>query len=132
VPTVLSRVSFEELYVAAQLVWADKKTAKEIAISSHAILDQVHKRKPNFYSGRRATALVSGLFYLLSFRFDSVKKQNELASKLGTTDVTIRASYRKWLIAFPDLFVDVIGKFAQDNSLKYFVLVDLKREPELH
>ena len=128
----MSRVSFEELYAAAQLVWADKKIAKKVAVNSYAILNQVYKRKPTFYSGRRATAFVGGLFYLLGFRFDSVKKQNELASKLGTTDVTIRASYRKWLIAFPDLFVDVIGKLAQDSSLKYFVLIDLKREAGTH
>jgi transcription initiation factor TFIIIB Brf1 subunit/transcription initiation factor TFIIB len=123
----MEKVSLEELHAAAQLVWADSKTAKEIAIQAYIILNQVKERKPTFYSGRRATALVGGLFYLLGFRVNSVKKQYEIAAKLDITDVTIRASYRKWLIAFSDLFDDVIDKLAQDNSLKYFVLIDLKK-----
>jgi hypothetical protein len=57
-----------------------------------------------------------------------VKKQIELACKIGTTDVTIRKYYRQWLISFPDLFGDVIGKLAQHESLKYFVLLDLKQK----
>jgi hypothetical protein len=33
-----------------------------------------------------------------------------------------------WLRTFPELFVDVIGKMASDQNLKYYVLVDLKNE----
>ena len=71
---------------------------------------------------------MGGLFYLLGFRYNDVKKQIELACKLGTTDVTIRKSYREWLVSFPDLFADVIGKLAQHESLRYFVLLDLKQK----
>jgi hypothetical protein len=120
-------ISFDELSAAAQLVWSDKRVAGQIALGSYSILNSVRKRRITFYSGRRAKALVGGLFYLLGFRFDAVKKQNELADVLGITDVTIRLSYRRWLIEFTDLFVDVIGKLAQDESLKYFVLIDLKQ-----
>jgi hypothetical protein len=120
-------ISFDELSAAAQLVWSDKRVAGQIALGSYSILNSVRKRRITFYSGRRAKGLVGGLFYLLGFRFDAVKKQNELADVLGITDVTIRLSYRRWLIEFPDLFVDVIGKLAQDESLKYFVLIDLKQ-----
>jgi hypothetical protein len=55
-----------------------------------------------------------------------VKRQRELAWRLGTSDVTIRTSYRQWLQEFPDLFSDVIAKFAQDKELRYFVLLNLK------
>ena len=63
----------------------------------------------------------------MGFRFDDVKKQSQLAAKLGTSEVTTRKSYREWLTDFPDLFVDVIGKLAKDNNMKYFVLIDLKQ-----
>ncbi len=84
--------------------------------------------KFSFFSGRRSTWIVGGLLYLLSYRYDSVKKQNELADVLGTTDGTIRDSYRLWLKTFPDLFMDVIGKFANDEKLRYFVRIDLIKE----
>ncbi len=62
----------------------------------------------------------------MSYRYDSVKKQRELADRLGTSDVSIRTNYRQWLEEFPDLFLDVIGKFATDGSLRYYVLLNLK------
>ncbi len=124
---MIDRISLDELSAAAQLVWLDKVVARKVALGSFSILNQVYKRKVTFYSGRRARGLVGGLFYLLGFRYGDVRKQNELADKLGTTDVTIRMSYRKWLVEFPDLFEDVIGMMAQDENLKYFVLIDLKQ-----
>ncbi len=123
----MDRISFDELLAAAHIVWPDKPTARKVATNAYSILNLVQKRKVSFYFGRKSRAVVGGLFYLLGFRYDCVKKQNELADKLGTTDVTIRQSYRKWLIEFPDLFDDVINKLAQEESLKYFVLIDLKQ-----
>ena len=121
-----NRISFDNLLDTAQIIWSNKATVRKVAADSYSILTKVQGRKTTFCSGRRATALVGGLFYLLGFRYNDVKKQNELARKLGTTDVTIRKSYREWLIDFPDLFVDIIGKLAQHESLKYFVLLDLQ------
>lgn len=92
------------------------------------IIAKAHKRKFAFFNGKTSRGLVGGLFYLLGHKYDVVKNQKELADRLGTTDVTIRASYRNWLEAFPDLFLDVIGKLAQDQNLRYYVLTDLKRK----
>lgn len=39
--------------------------------------------------------------------------------------MTVRTSYRSWLKEFPDLFLDVIGKFAEHSNLRYFVLLEL-------
>ena len=125
---MINRISFDELLAASQIIWSDKKTVDKVAKNSFFILNHVQKRKITFYSGRRARAIVGGLFYLLGYRFDDIKKQNELADKLSTSDVTIRMSYRKWLTEFPDLFEDVIEKLAQDENLKYFVLIDLKQQ----
>jgi transcription initiation factor TFIIIB Brf1 subunit/transcription initiation factor TFIIB len=122
----MERISFDNLVDTAQLIWSNKTTVHKVAADSYSILTKVQGRKTTFCSGRRATALVGGLFYLLGFRYNDVKKQNELACKLGTTDVTIRKSYRKWLMDFPDLFVDIIGKLAQHESLKYFILLELQ------
>jgi hypothetical protein len=125
---MIDRISFDELLAASQIIWSDKKTVEKVAKNSYSILNHVQKRKVTFYCGRKARAIVGGLFYLLGYRFDDVKKQNELADKLSTSDVTIRLSYRKWLTEFPDLFEDVIEKLAQDENLKYFVLIDLKQQ----
>ena len=127
----MERISFDELLAEAQQVWTDKRTVVKIAKDSYGILCQVEKRKITFYSGRRARALVGGLFYLMGYRYDEVKKQNELAYKLSTTDVTIRRMYREWLTSFPDLFVDVIGKLSQDESLRYYILIDFKRSQQI-
>ena len=124
----MERISFDNLLDIAQTIWSNKTTVHKVAADSYLILTKVQSRKTTFYSGKRAKALVGGLFYLLGFRYDDVKKQIELACKIGTTDVTIRKSYRQWLISFPDLFGDVIGKLAQHESLKYFVLLDLKQK----
>ena len=123
-----NRISFDNLLDTAQIIWSNKATVRKVAADSYSILTKVQGRKSTFCSGRRATALVGGLFYLLGFRYNDVKKQIELACKLGTTDVTIRKSYREWLVSFPDLFADVIGKLAQHESLRYFVLLDLKQK----
>jgi transcription initiation factor TFIIIB Brf1 subunit/transcription initiation factor TFIIB len=127
----MERISFDNLVDIAQMIWSNKTTVHKVAADSYSILTKVQGRKTTFCSGRRATALVGGLFYLLGFRYNDVKKQNELACKLGTSDVTIRKSYREWLISFPDLFADVIGKLAQHESLKYFVLLELQDKSSL-
>jgi len=90
-------------------------------------MNQTYIRKFAFFNGKSAKSIVGGLFYILGFRHDAVKKQNELADQLGTTDVSIRVSYRKWLETFPDLFLDVIAKLASITAFQTYVLIDLKQ-----
>ncbi len=125
---MVNRVSCDELLFAARLVWVDKGISRQIAFDSYTIFEIVEERKINFCSGRKFRALAGGLFYLLSFRYGNPVKQSEIAKRLGASEVTIRESYRKWLIAFPDLFRDIIEKLSHEDSLKYFVLIDLKQE----
>jgi hypothetical protein len=89
---------------------------------------KIQTRKKAFFFGRAPRSIVCGLFYLLGFRYDVEKKQREIAKTLGTNEVTIRTSYRELLNAFPDLFLDIIGKFAQHKDLKYFILLDLDQK----
>ena len=126
--SILKRIPFEEVLAAAHTVWADKSTAVKIALETVEIISRVYKRKFMFINGKSSKGLVGGLFYLLGYRHSVVKKQYEIADKLGTTDVTIRNSYRQWLMEFPDLFLDVIAKFAKDDNLRYFVLLDLEQK----
>jgi transcription initiation factor TFIIIB Brf1 subunit/transcription initiation factor TFIIB len=124
------RLSFDEVFAAARIMWVDKSTADKIAENAVEVIERTSREEINFYNGKTSRGLISGLFYLLSYRFDSVKKQRELAWKLGTSDVTVRTSYRQWLSEFPDLFSDVIAKFEANKELRYFVLINLKQKLE--
>jgi len=123
----MNRITLSELLAATQLVWLNKETCRKVAQNCYEAISEAEKRKVTYCSGRKARALVAGLFYIMGYRFDCVKKQNDLANRLGTTDVTVRISYRKWLMDFPDLFRDVINKMGQDENLKYFILIDLAK-----
>jgi hypothetical protein len=116
--SALDRLS-SEVAAAAKTVWLDQITAEKIASSALEIITNANKSKFAFFSGKSSRGLIGGLFYLLGFRHDAEKKQKELAEKLGTTDVTIRASYRKWLEEFPELFADVNDKITNNNSHSY-------------
>jgi len=104
-----------EVTEAAKAVWPNSVNAEKIAANALEIITNAHKSKFAFFSGKSSRGLIGGLFYLLGFRYDAEKKQKELAEKLGTTDVTIRASYRKWLEEFPELFADVNDKITNNN-----------------
>jgi hypothetical protein len=113
-----------EVTEAAKAVWSNPVNAEKIAAGALEIITNARKSKFAFFSGKSSRGLIGGLFYLLGFRYDAEKKQKELAEKLGTTDVTIRASYRKWLEEFPDLFADVNDKIANNSSLGSFASSD--------
>ena len=125
---ILRRLSPEEVAVAARTIWPNQLIANAISDETVGIIVKTHKRKFSFFNGKTSRGIVGGLFYLLGYKYDSVKNQKELADRLGTSDVTIRSSYRNWLEEFPDLFQDVIGKLAKDQNLRWYVLVDLRRK----
>ena len=125
--SLLRRIPPAEISVAARSVWLNKSIADTIALETIKIMNQTYIRKFAFFNGKSAKSIVGGLFYILGFRHDAVKKQNELADQLGTTDVSIRVSYRKWLETFPDLFLDVIAKLASITAFQTYVLIDLKQ-----
>ena len=118
--SITNRLS-SEVIAAAKTVWLDQVIAEKIASSALEIIADANKSNFAFFSGKSSRGLIGGLFYLLGFRYDAVRKQKELAEKLGTTDVTIRASYRKWLEEFPDFFADISDKIINNNNQGYFV-----------
>lgn len=48
----LKRISFDELFASAQLIWADKGFAQNIALESYNIINSVEKRKVNFFGAK--------------------------------------------------------------------------------
>lgn len=116
----------EEVLAAAHTVWSDTIVADQVALSTMEIISKTYSRKFVFFNGKSSKSLVGGLFYILGFKYDVPKKQRELADKLSTTDVTIRSSYKQWLETFPDLFLDVLAKLAQDSAFRQYVLIDFK------
>jgi transcription initiation factor TFIIIB Brf1 subunit/transcription initiation factor TFIIB len=122
------RITLEEVIAAAKTVWLNQTVANTIGKETVDIMLKTHKRKFSFFTGKTSRGIVGGLFYLLGYKYDVVKNQKELADCLGTTDVTIRASYRDWLEVFPNLFQDVVAKLAIDQNLRWYVLVDYRRK----
>jgi transcription initiation factor TFIIIB Brf1 subunit/transcription initiation factor TFIIB len=128
--SILKRIPMEDIVTLAHALWSDKAIADKVAADTDATISQAYQRKFVFFNGKSAKYVVGGLFYLLSFRYDSIRKQREIADKLGTTDVTVRASYRQWLANFPDLFPDVIGKLSENPAFRYSLLIDLQLNVE--
>ena len=77
----LKRIPFEEVLAASHILWTSKSLADQIALDSLEIINKSYRRKFSFFSGRRSTWIVGGLLYLLSYRYDSVKKQKELGRR---------------------------------------------------
>ncbi len=125
--SLLKRIPHDEVAAASHNIWLNTETADKIASDAIKIINKTYTRKFSFFTGKSARSLVGGLFYLLGFRYNNVKRQKELADKLGTSDVSIRLSYRQWLETFPDLFLDVLGKLAQDKDLRSYVLFTFKQ-----
>lgn len=123
-----NRISPEEVSMAARTVWANRRIADTIGEETVDIMMKTYKRKFSFFCGKTSRGLVGGLFYLLGYKYDDVKNQKELADLLGTSDVTIRVSYRSWLEEFPDLFQEVVGKLARDQNLRWYVILDYRRK----
>ncbi len=129
--SIFRRISQEEVSIAAQLIWSDKTVANKVTSDALETINRTHKRRFVFFNGKSSKNVVGGLFYLLGYRYNDVKKQRELADQLNTTDVTIRASYRQWLKEFPDLFNDVIGKLAENKNTSLHYYMHLNFNPKV-
>jgi transcription initiation factor TFIIIB Brf1 subunit/transcription initiation factor TFIIB len=85
-------------------LWQDQLSAAEaIASEASLILIQAYEKKPFFFSGKSEKGILSGLFYHLGQKYESVKTQHAIAQSLKTTEMTVRASYHDWIEQFPDL-----------------------------
>jgi transcription initiation factor TFIIIB Brf1 subunit/transcription initiation factor TFIIB len=129
--SILNRIRKEEILTLAKILWTDREKAEKIGISAVEIITRTSKDRVSFLSGKSSKSLLGGLFYLLGLRYEVTKTQKDLAEKLSTTEITIRASYRKWLDEFPDLFFGINDKFEEDKERGHWVRSkrDKRRSP---
>lgn len=126
--SAIKNISIDDLFAASYLLWTNRLMADQIALEAIMLINKARSRKFSFFNGKTSRSIVGGLFYILGYRYDIVKKQKEIADMLGTSDVTIRDSYRQWIETFPDLFSDVIEKFLADDKLRYYILTNLNKK----
>jgi len=92
------------VFAFAFKVWeSDSLIANRIVLESLGIITETYVVKPTFYAGKSNKRIVGGLFYILSLKYKCSKTQNEIAQKIGTTEITIRKGYRSWLKHFLSL-----------------------------
>jgi hypothetical protein len=89
------------------------------------VICETYHTNPAFFSGKSAKGIIGGLFYLLGHRFHALRTQKEIAVCLNATEMTIRASSRKWLKEFPDSFQDVCEMMRESEGSKRFPSLDM-------
>ena len=104
---VPDRLSINEIKKFSEKLWQNQTIAEKISSDVFEILTQVSEQNCSFFAGKSTKGLISGLFYLLGFKYKVSPTQKEIASLLGTSDVTVRVSYRIWLQGFPHLFSEI-------------------------
>jgi len=99
------RIGYKRILSHASKLWKDEKTAKKIALASARLINKANNADRFFFCGKGAKSILSGLFYLLSFRFHIPFKQNEMEyAGFISTAKTVTTSCRRWLEHFPKLF----------------------------
>ena len=114
---IFYRIHSEKITSAARIVWINQKIADDIAQSALQILAKASKQNLRFFCGKSPKCILGGLFYILGFKFNSKITQREIADLLCTTEDSIRKSYKKWLIEFPQFFTDITAlKIPKDTT----------------
>lgn len=107
VVSIFYRIHYVKIVSAARIVWTDQEIADNIASDAMQILAKASTQNLTFFCGKPPKCILGGLFYILGFKFNAVKTQNEIADFLCTTEVSISKSYRGWLKEFPKYFTDI-------------------------
>jgi transcription initiation factor TFIIIB Brf1 subunit/transcription initiation factor TFIIB len=118
--TILTRITCEKTEEAARAVWVNQETADTITSNSLQIMAQASRANLKFFHARKPKCTLSGLFYILGFRFRAEKTQREIADLLCTTEVSVRKSYKSWLNEFPQFFTDVRFKMSENRQADYY------------
>jgi hypothetical protein len=105
--SIFFRIHCEKITSAARIVWLNQEIADEIASCALQILTKASKQNLRFFCGKAPKCILGGLFYILGYKFNSIKTQREIADFLCTTEDSIRKSYKNWLIEFPQFFTDI-------------------------
>ena len=102
---IAKRLSSYSVLSYASILWKERPLIAElVSTETLQIIQIVDKRKRMFFCGKSEKRLLSGIFYLLGIRNKAAKTQRQIALGFSTSDVTVRISYRDWVVNFPDLF----------------------------
>ena len=118
--TILTRITCEKTEEAARAVWVNQETADTRTSNALQIMAQASRANIKFFNAKKSKCILSGLFYILGFRFRTVKTQREIADLLCTTEVSVRKSYKSWLNEFPQFFTDVRFKTSENRQADYY------------
>jgi hypothetical protein len=105
--SLIRHLSLVDALTAAYQICDDMHVAIKMVVHAGAIIKKAHEIDSRFFNGKTTRATIGGLFYLLGFRFYTNAHQKKIAYVLGTSDTSIRESYRRWLKTFPNTFSDV-------------------------
>lgn len=99
------RLSHSQIMSHASKIWGPQRSETILITGETAeIISIVKKRKNVFFSGKSEKSILSGIFYLLALKNRILITQRQIARRLDTTDVTVRASYHDWIDNFPEFF----------------------------
>jgi hypothetical protein len=99
------RLSHSQIMSHASKIWGPQRSETILITGETAeIINIVKKRKNGFFSGKSEKSILSGIFYLLAIKNRILITQRQIARRLDTTDVTVRASYHDWIDNFPEFF----------------------------
>lgn len=100
-----ARLTSAQVMSYASKVWGPQQSVSTlITAETVQIIHFVKNRKHVFFSGKSEKGILSGIFYLLAMKNRIPITQRQIARRLSTTDVTVRASYRDWIENFPEFF----------------------------
>ncbi len=120
-PRIPNRISGKKVYPAALAVWHNTNVAARIAREAETIIDETFVMNHFFFNGKSFRRIICGLFFLLGYKHNVAVSETEIAGGLGTSDVTVRRSYREWLETFPELFKHILPKLSENVMLRPFV-----------
>ncbi len=106
--------------MAATYVWRNQRVAARIATETEIIVAQVYRVNHLFFSSKSFNRIICGLFFLLAYKYNAVMSERKIAEELGTSEVTVRLSYREWLETFPELFKHIVPKLSENVMLRPF------------
>jgi hypothetical protein len=92
--TIFYRIQCEAITSAARDVWGNQEVADDIASNALHVLDLASRTNLRFFCGKPPKSILGGLFYILGYRFNSVKTQREIANSLYTTGLSVGKSYQ--------------------------------------
>jgi transcription initiation factor TFIIIB Brf1 subunit/transcription initiation factor TFIIB len=105
----LRRLTLIDVLNYASKVWKGQELlAKTAASEAVRIIREAHEKVPSFFWDKSRKWLLGGLFYLIGKKMNVPKTQKQIAKCLDTDEITIRDSYREWLVHFPEFWPETV------------------------